>query len=127
MADTTTIPFIEMRKFYHQEIHCPFCGKDPERDMRDGGDFAPCEHTLLAAHSEFWIYLSDRAEQSLSANGIASERNDGDVMFTKPDDEEVDYDDVFAAIEADEAGGFHRIVGPPAMESSWVAFSPVSE
>lgn len=126
MAYQENMTIHEMHAHYGSDIHCPFCGHNPEAKMLDGGQFDPCKHTLLFAHTEFWLYLSEDAEKVLKANGIYCERIEPDIAFTKSDDEDVDYDDVFDAIKIPDVICFNRIVGPPAMEASWVAFAPKS-
>jgi hypothetical protein len=79
---------------------------------------------VLIAHSEFWVYLSDRAENALALVGISVERMEGDVAFEKGEDD-VGYEDIFEAMTLEDGVIFEQTVGAPSLESSWIAFAPI--
>ena len=121
------VQIVEFNHFYGVPLHCPYCGASPEGDLREGGRIAPCPHTLIVGHSEFWSYVAPRAEAQIQAAGFRIER-DGDQMEILHDDEDLFMvEDVIGALDFPDAVMFKQVVGPPAMEFSFSVFAGVEE
>lgn len=122
---------IEFRTFYDVPIHCPFCGANPEGQLREGGAPAPCAHTLFMGHSEGWIHISDRAMAQLSESGFQLE---SDVDFVElyrlgedGDREQATLEDMMATLSFPDCVVFEQIVGPPSLDSAFLAFAGVED
>lgn len=124
---TESLQSVEFRTYYDVPLHCPYCGTNPEGDLRDGGTAAPCAHTLFMGHDAGWIYISDRVESQLAGKGFTVERSEDLIHISKVDDdgeeEFVTLQDLQATLSFDDGVLFEQYVGPPSGFSSFVAFA----
>jgi hypothetical protein len=73
-----TIQRVELNKYYHVSIYCPFCGQcifDAETENTQSGDVSitPCRHTLFVGHDMAFEYRSDRFNVNLGIENIESD------------------------------------------------------
>ena len=118
---TQQIQRVELNKFYHISVCCPFCGiKVKNLDDPSNPKLDPCPHTLFIAHDVGFEFRSKRFNENLDITD--------DDEFWFPDGEDDDGIDSFTdKVTISDSVKIASYVGAPSGAGDYVGFAPLED